>query len=149
MGDRGVDRPGVLGIDIGGSGIKGNLVDPSSGAVLAERFKLETPQPSVPDAVAAVVAKIVEHFEYVGPVGCTFPAIVKGGVTLSAANVDASWIGCHAADLFAEATGLDVVVVNDADAAGIAEMAIGAGRDRTGVTLLSYLRHRDRLGAVP
>jgi polyphosphate glucokinase len=135
-GGPGVDRPGVLGIDIGGSGIKGNLVDPSSGVVLAERFKLETPQPSVPDAVAAVVAKIVEHFEYVGPVGCTFPAIVKGGVTLSAANVDASWIGCHAADLFAEATGLDVVVVNDADAAGIAEMAIGAGRDRTGVTLL-------------
>lgn len=135
-GGSGIDRSGVLGIDIGGSGIKGNLVDPSSGAVLAERFKLETPQPSVPDAVAAVVAKIVEHFEYDGPVGCTFPAIVKGGVTLSAANVDESWIGCRAADLFAEATGLDVVVVNDADAAGIAEMAIGAGRDRTGVTLL-------------
>jgi polyphosphate glucokinase len=132
-----VDVPaGILGIDIGGSGIKGNLVDPSSGALTAERFKVETPQPSIPEAVASVVARIVEHFEYVGPVGCTFPAIVKGGVTLSAANVDKAWIGCHAAELFSETTGRHVVVVNDADAAGIAEMAVGAGRDRAGVTLL-------------
>jgi polyphosphate glucokinase len=116
--------------------MKGNLVDPESGALVAERFKLETPQPSVPDAVSAVVAKIVEHFEYDGPVGCTFPAIVKGGVTLSAANVDEAWIGCHAAELFSDATGRDVVVVNDADAAGIAEMAVGTGRGRAGVTLL-------------
>jgi len=127
---------GILGIDIGGSGMKGNLVDPASGALVAERFKLETPQPSIPDAVAAVVAKIVEHYEYSGPVGCTFPAIVKGGVTLSAANVDKAWIGCHAAELFSATTGRNVVVVNDADAAGIAEMAVGAGRDRAGVTLL-------------
>jgi polyphosphate glucokinase len=130
------DRTGVLGIDIGGSGMKGNLVDPESGAPVAERFKLETPQPSVPAAVAAVVAEIVEHFEYVGPVGCTFPAIVKGGVTLSAANVDQEWIGCHAAELFSAATGQEVVVVNDADAAGIAEMAVGTGRGRGGLTLL-------------
>ena len=116
--------------------MKGNLVDPGSGVPMAERFKLETPQPSVPDAVAAVVTKIVEHFDYVGPVGCTFPAIVKGGVTLSAANVDKAWIGCHAAELFSDATGQEVVVVNDADAAGIAEMAVGTGRGRTGVTLL-------------
>ena len=129
-------RAGILGIDIGGSGIKGNLVDPFSGALIAERFKVETPQPSIPEAVASVVAKVVEHFEYVGPVGCTFPAIVKGGVTLSAANVDKAWIGCHAAELFSESTGRHVVVVNDADAAGIAEMAVGAGRDRAGVTLL-------------
>lgn len=129
-------QAGILGIDIGGSGIKGNLVDPSSGALIAERFKVETPQPSIPGAVASVVAKVVEHFEYVGPVGCTFPAIVKGGVTLSAANVDKAWIGCHAAELFSESTGRHVVVVNDADAAGIAEMAVGAGRDRAGVTLL-------------
>ena len=116
--------------------MKGNLVDPASGAIVAERFKLETPQPSIPDAVAAVVAQIVEHYEYSGPVGCTFPAIVKGGVTLSAANVDKAWIGCHAAELFSATTGRHVVVVNDADAAGIAEMAVGAGRDRAGVTLL-------------
>jgi polyphosphate glucokinase len=131
-----VGTSGILGVDIGGSGIKGNLVDPASGALMAERFKLMTPQPSIPDSVATVVAKIVEHFEYTGPVGCTFPAIVKGGVTLSAANVDQAWIGCHAAELFSEITGHHVVVVNDADAAGIAEMAVGAGRDRAGVTLL-------------
>ena len=128
-------RP-VLGIDIGGSGMKGNLVDPDSGALTAERFKVDTPQPSVPSEVALMVAKIVDHFEYQGPIGCTFPAIVKKGVTLSAANVDQAWIGCHASELFAGATGQPVVVVNDADAAGIAEMAIGAGRDRAGVTLL-------------
>ena len=126
----------ILGIDIGGSGMKGNLVDPGTGALLAERFKLDTPQPSVPAEVALVVAKIVDHFEYRGPIGCTFPAIVKGGVTLSAANVDQAWIGCHASKLFSDATGQPVVVVNDADAAGIAEMAVGAGRGRVGVTLL-------------
>jgi len=132
-----VDGPAaILGIDIGGSGIKGNLVDPTSGALRAERFKLETPQPSLPEAVATVVAKVIEHFEYDGPVGCTFPAIVKDGVTLSAANVDKAWIGCHAAALFSKTTGHQVVVVNDADAAGIAEMAVGAGQDRPGVTLL-------------
>jgi len=138
LGNRGLGNRGrgLLGIDVGGSGIKGNLVDPGTGELLAERFRLDTPQPSVPDAVAAVVAKIVEHFDYHGPLGCTFPAIVKGGVTLSAANVDEAWIGCHAADLFSGATGQSVVVVNDADAAGIGEMAVGAGRDRTGVTLL-------------
>lgn len=133
MQDRG---RGVLGIDIGGSGTKGNLVDPITGELLAERFKVDTPQPSVPEAVAAVVAQIVEHFDYQGPLGCTFPAIVKNGVTLSAANVDAGWIGCNAAELFSKATKQRVVVVNDADAAGIAEMAFGAGRGRRGVTLL-------------
>ena len=126
----------ILGIDIGGSGIKGNLVEPKTGALMAERFKVETPQPSLPEAVASVVAKVVEHFDYFGPVGCTFPAIVKGGVTLSAANVDQAWIGCHAAELFSKTTGHQVVVVNDADAAGIAEMAVGAGQNRAGVTLL-------------
>ena len=134
--DVGSARRAVLGIDIGGSGMKGNLVDPDTGALLAERFKLDTPQPSVPPEVALVVAKIVDHFEYRGPIGCTFPAIVKGGFTLSAANVDQAWIGCHTSKLFSDATGQPVVVVNDADAAGIAEMAVGAGRGRAGVTLL-------------
>ena len=132
----GGDFRGVLGIDIGGSGIKGNLVDPETAEITAERFRVDTPQPSVPDAVATVVGRIIEHFEYAGKVGCTFPAIVKNGVTLSAANVDQSWIGCHAAELFSTATGQEVVVINDADAAGIAEMAVGAGRARRGVTLV-------------
>ena len=127
---------GVLGIDIGGSGIKGNLVDPQTGRLLAERFKADTPQPSIPESVAEVVAQMVDHFEYKGTVGCTFPAIVKDGVTLSAANVDEAWIGCHAAELFSQATRQVVTVVNDADAAGIAEMAVGNGRGRMGITLL-------------
>ncbi|MFO7548305.1 MAG: ROK family protein [Acidimicrobiia bacterium] len=126
----------VLGIDIGGSGIKGNLVDPVTGALASERRKILTPQPSTPDAVASVVVEMVEHFAYHGPVGITFPAIVRHGVTLSAANVDPAWVGTDADALFTERTGLPVTVLNDADAAGLAEMAHGAGRDREGVVLL-------------
>jgi len=126
----------VLGIDIGGSGIKGRLVDPTSGELVSDRFKILTPQPSTPDAVAGVVFKMVRHFEYGGPVGCTFPAIVKNGVTLSAANVDPAWIGTDAASLFRDKTSLPFTVLNDADAAGIAEMAHGAGRGHTGVVML-------------
>jgi len=129
----------ILGIDIGGSGIKANLVDPATGELKAERFKLPTPNPSLPREVAEVVGKMVEHFEYRGSVGCTFPAIVKDGVTLSAANVHKSWIGCHAAELFASTTGQEVLVVNDADAAGVAEVAFGAARDRNGVVVILTL----------
>ncbi len=128
--------PGILGIDIGGSGIKGNLVDPSSGKVLSDRFKISTPQPSKPKAVSAVVRDMVEHFGYRGRVGCTFPAIVRRGVTLSAANVDKSWIDTDAAALFSKKTGLSVTVVNDADAAGIAEVSFGAGKGIAGVVLV-------------
>lgn len=126
----------VLGIDIGGSGIKGNLVDVSTGEVLAERFKISTPQPATPTAVAQAVGGMVAHFDYSGPVGCTFPAIVRRGVTLSAANVDRSWIGTDAQALFADATGLPVTVLNDADAAGLAEMRFGAARGRSGVVMI-------------
>ncbi len=126
----------VLGIDIGGSGIKGNLVDVTTGDVVAERFKITTPQPSTPAAVAQAVAGMVAHFEYSGPVGCTFPAIVRRGVTLSAANVDESWIGTDAQALFADATGLPVTVLNDADAAGLAEMRFGVARGRSGVVMI-------------
>lgn len=126
----------VLGIDIGGSGIKGNLVDVVSGALTAERFKIDTPQPSTPEAVAEVVAQMVTHFGHQGVVGCTFPAIVRRGVTLSAANVDKSWIGTDADALFEERTGLEFHVFNDADAAAIAEMEFGAGRGRRGVVLV-------------
>lgn len=127
---------GVLGIDIGGSGIKGNLVDPSTGALLAQRHKIPTPQPSKPQPVSNVVKAMVEHFEYEGLVGCTFPAIVRRGVTLSAANVHKSWIGTDAAAQFSEATGCDVTVVNDADAAGIAEVSFGAGKGVAGTVFV-------------
>ncbi|HJR91566.1 MAG TPA: ROK family protein [Acidimicrobiia bacterium] len=125
----------VLGIDIGGSGIKANLVDLDRGEPVGERYKVDTPQPSVPQAVAEVVAGIVDHFAVPGPVGCTFPAVVRRGVTLSAANVDEAWIGTDADALFESVTGRQVTMVNDADAAGIAEMTFGAGRHRDGVVV--------------
>ena len=131
--------PTILGIDIGGSGIKANLVDTATGELKAERFKLPTPDPSLPREVAEVVGKMVEHFEYQGPVGCTFPAIVKDGITLSAANVHKSWVGCRAAELFGSVTGQQVLVVNDADAAGVAEVVFGSARERSGVVVILTL----------
>lgn len=130
---------GILGIDIGGSGIKGNLVDPATGSLLAERHKIPTPQPSTPDAVADVVAELVDHFDASGPVGCTFPAIIRNGVVESAANVDDSWIGTDADALFEERANREFRVINDADAAGIAEMRFGAGTGRDGVVILLTL----------
>ncbi|HYF63514.1 MAG TPA: ROK family protein, partial [Herpetosiphonaceae bacterium] len=101
-----------------------------------ERHRLPTPQPSTPAAVAETVAELARHFAWQGPIGCTFPAIVKDGVALSAANVDAGWIGADAAALFSAATGDAVTVLNDADAAGIAEMRFGAGKGQLGVVMV-------------
>ena len=129
----------VLGIDIGGSGIKGALVDTEKGALVTERHRIPTPQPATPDAVADVVAELVRHFDYDGPLGCTFPAVVQHGVVHTAANVDASWIDTPGRDLFAERTGLPVTLLNDADAAGIAEMRFGVGQGRDGVVILLTL----------
>lgn len=129
----------LLGIDIGGSGIKGALVDPATGTLLSERHRLETPQPSAPDAVVGTVAEVVSFFDYQGTVGCTFPAIVKRGVTLSAANVDKGWIGRDADALLTRATGCEVHLINDADAAGRAEVSFGAGRGKAGVVVVLTL----------
>jgi polyphosphate glucokinase len=126
----------ALGIDIGGSGIKGALVDIEKGELIGERHRIETPQPSAPDAVAGVVREIARSFSWTGPIGCTFPAIVRNGVTMSAANVDKRWIGTNAAVLFEMTTGCPVRVLNDADAAGIAEMTYGAGRGRERGTIM-------------
>lgn len=126
----------IMGIDIGGSGIKGAPVDVETGQLVQPRHRIATPQPSTPEAVAEVVAQLVHHFGYEGPVGCTFPAVVQHGVTLSAANVDNSWIGAHAQELFMQAIGHDVRVLNDGDAAGIAEMKFGAGKGRQGVVII-------------
>lgn len=128
-----------LGIDIGGSGIKGAPVDTAKGELVADRFRIPTPQPSVPAAVADVVAQIVKHFEWRGPVGCTFPAVIKNGVAHSAANVDKRWIGTNGQQLIEQKTGCPVLLLNDADAAGFAEMQYGAGRGHKGVVIMLTL----------
>ena len=129
----------VLGIDIGGTGIKGAPVDIVNGVLLAERYRIPTPQPSVPDAVAAVVAEVARHFEWSEPIGCTFPAVIKDGIAYSAANVDKSWIGTNGQRLIEQRTGCPVVLLNDGDAAGIAEMEFGAGRGQRGVVMMLTL----------
>jgi polyphosphate glucokinase len=129
----------VFGIDIGGTGIKGAPVDVRSGTLQGERYRVLTPQPSTPANVAATVKSVVEHFSWTGRVGCTFPAVVKDGVVLTAANVDKGWIGTDAEKLFTDALGTDVAVLNDADAAGLAEMRFGAGKGRGGVVLMITL----------
>lgn len=126
----------ILGIDIGGSGIKGAPVDVETGALTADRFKILTPEPATPNAVAGVVAELVRHFDWDGPIGCTFPAVVRHGVVYSAANVDRSWIGVDGHELFNKTTGLPVTLLNDADAAGVAEMQFGAGKGHGGVVML-------------
>lgn len=126
----------ILGIDIGGSGIKGAPVDIETGTLLTERFRLPTPQPSKPEDMADVVAQVIQHFNWHGPVGATFPAIVKEGVVHSAANVDDAWIGTDARALFESKSGCPVTVINDADAAGIAEMTFGAGKGHRGVVVM-------------
>jgi polyphosphate glucokinase len=126
-----------FGIDVGGSGVKGALIDLSTGEMIGERIKILTPQPSTPDAIAATVTQIVEQAGWDGPVGITLPSVVTGGIARSAANIDKSWIGTDAAALFGKALGgRAVTVLNDADAAGIAEDTYGAGKDASGVVIL-------------
>ena len=129
----------ILGIDIGGSGIKGAPVDIETGEFTQERYRLATPQPSKPEAVAETVRDVARFFNWEGPVGCTFPAIVKNGTMYSAANVDDAWIGTNGKALFEETMNLPVHVLNDADAAGIAEMIFGAGRGHKGVVMMLTL----------
>ena len=126
----------IMGIDIGGSGIKGAPVDVEKGEFLAERERIETPQPSTPARVAEAVVELIKKFDWRGPIGCTFPAIVQHGVIRTAANVDKTWIGTNGEALFSDSTGCPVRVLNDADAAGVAEMTFGAGRGRKGVVIL-------------
>jgi polyphosphate glucokinase len=126
----------VLGIDIGGSGIKGAPVDVEAGALADERYRLETPHPATPDAVVSVLSEVAAHWKGTDPVGVTFPGVVRGGVVATAANLHPDWVGRDAAALFSEHTGRRATVLNDADAAGVAEVAFGAGRNVRGVVLL-------------
>jgi polyphosphate glucokinase len=129
----------VLGIDIGGTGIKAAPADTATGKLTAERQKIATPRPAKPEPVAAVVQGLVKAFDWTGPVGITFPGVVAGGEIRSAANVDPEWIGTDARALFGRATGREVEIINDADAAGIAEMRFGAGAGVAGTVLMLTL----------
>ncbi|KIF68180.1 polyphosphate glucokinase [Streptomyces sp. AcH 505] len=126
----------VFGVDIGGSGIKGAPVDLERGDLAEPRHKVLTPHPATPESMTDGVVEVVEHFGWSGPVGITFPGVVTGSVIRTAANVDKSWIDVDAGELLGERLSMPVTVLNDADAAGVAEMAFGAGRGRKGTVFL-------------
>jgi polyphosphate glucokinase len=129
----------VLGVDIGGTGIKGAPVNLKTGELTRERHRILTPQPATPQAVIDTVAQVVKHFNWSGPIGCGFPAVVKNGTVHTASNVDSSWIGTNAAALLEKAIGRPAVFLNDADAAGFAEMQFGAGKGRAGLVVIVTL----------
>jgi polyphosphate glucokinase len=129
----------ILGVDIGGTGIKVAPVDVTTGKLVAERVKVATPHPAEPDAIAAAVRELVTGFGWSGPAGIAFPGVITDGTTRTAANLDPAWIGMDARGLFGKATGLQVVMINDADAAGLAEMKFGAGAGHQGTVLMLTL----------
>lgn len=126
----------VLGIDIGGSGMKGALVNSITGELLTERFRIPTPSSRKPGDMADVLKEIVEHFDHHGPVGCGFPTIIKHGICKSPGNLHKSWLGVNVKELFSERTGLPVTVINDADAAGYAVMNYGIGKGVEGFVVM-------------
>lgn len=129
----------ILGIDVGGSGIKGALVDTEQGELITDRIRVRTPKPALPEAVNKRIANLASKFNYEGPIGVGFPAIVLDGVVHSAANVADEWIGYPGAESMSVATGCKVTLLNDADAAGLAEMRFGAGRKQMGVVIILTL----------
>lgn len=126
----------LLGIDVGGSGIKGALVNSETGEMLSERFRIVTPIPRTPDAMADVIAQIVTHFDYKGKVGCGFPTIIKNGVCKATGNLHKSWLGVNVEELLEKKIGLDFTVINDADAAGYATMNYGIGKGEKGFVVM-------------
>jgi polyphosphate glucokinase len=129
----------VLGIDIGGSGIKGAPVETKTGKLITERVRIKTPKKAEPEPVAKVAAEIAKSFDWTGPIGIGFPAPIKSGITLLAANVSEKWIGLNADELFTKLTGCDCTMINDADAAGLAEMKYGAGKGQEGTVIMVTL----------
>ena len=127
----------ILGIDVGGSGIKGAIVDTKKGELITERYRLVTPQPATPDAVIDVIVQVVEHFDWHGAIGCGFPAAVVNEITKTASNIDDSWIGMNASAKIEEATGCPTHLVNDVDAAAFAEMNFGAGVGAEGTVFMA------------
>lgn len=131
----------AIGIDVGGTGIKGALVNTKKGLLIGERIRFDTPAGASPEQVVATVAELVEQLDsdHETPIGICFPALIKDGVTLSAANVSSKWVGLKAEKLFAKTLDRKVVLINDADAAGVAEIKYGAGRERNGLVLMVTL----------
>lgn len=127
----------VLGIDIGGSGIKGAIVDAKKGKLISDRFRIETPKPATPEAIATVIRKIRDHFNWQDDIGCAFPTVVINGQAKYSSNLDPSWKGVQIDDLFSEyCDDLHFSIINDADAAGIAEMKFGAGIHKAGLVIV-------------
>jgi polyphosphate glucokinase len=126
----------ILGVDIGGSGIKGAPVDTSSGVLLAPRYRIPTPEGAKPRPMAEVVGLISQHFDWQGTIGVGFPSVIRNGIVRSAANIHKKWLDTHIDTLISEATGCPTYTLNDADAAGLAEMTFGAGKDRGGVVMI-------------
>ena len=124
-----------FGIDIGGTGMKAAIVDLDTGELRSDRYRIDTPKPATPEAMAEVVRELVSHHGWTGSVGCAFPAVVVDGVVGSAANIDRSWLDVDADAVFTQALDVPVHMINDADAAGLAEVQFGAGRGRSGVVL--------------
>jgi len=129
----------ILGIDVGGSGIKGAVVDTVTGKLLTERHRIPTPQPATPQAMAHAVGQIARHFTWKGKIGCGMPGPIKAGKVMTANNIHKSWIGVEAGSLYERVSGCSVVMINDADAAGLAEMKFGAGKGKRGVVVLITL----------
>ena len=129
----------VLGIDIGGSGMKAAEVDITTGEIVSDKHRIDTPKPAKPEAMADVVGQLTAHFDWKGPVGVGFPGVIQNGVVRTAANLDKSWVDVDGDKAFTEVAGCDVVMINDADAAGLAEVTFGAGKGVSGTVILLTL----------
>jgi polyphosphate glucokinase len=127
----------ILGIDVGGSGIKGAIVDTTKGVLETKRYRIPTPKPATPKAVIQTIIEIIEHFEWEGKVGCGFPAAIVDDIVRTASNIDKSWIGVNASSEIEKRTGCKTTLVNDVDAAGFAEMKLGAGKDKKGIIFMA------------
>jgi polyphosphate glucokinase len=126
----------ILGIDVGGSGMKGALVNIETGEMVTKRHRIPTPKTRTPEEMAEVISQIVKHFDYSGPVGCGFPTVIKNGICKSAGNLHESWLGVDVDKLMEDATGQQFSVINDADAAGYAVMNYGVGKELKGLVLI-------------
>ena len=127
----------ILGIDVGGSGIKGAIVNTKKGKLMTKRHRIHTPKPATPPAMIKTIEAIINHFDWQGPVGCGFPAAVKNEIVKTASNIDNSWIGVNASEQIENKTGCPTHLVNDVDAAGCAEVTFGAGKNRYGTIFMA------------